>query len=76
MLLTKEVEIRLNGFNVEHYKSLGYEIPMKKATKSTHKRYGKDFVYDFDKTIMVKIEDLQKGSNVRLEVLCDWCKKK
>ena len=32
-LIEKEVEVRLNGNNIEYYKSLGYEIPMKKATK-------------------------------------------
>lgn len=72
-ILTKEVEIKLNSHTVDYYKSLGYEIPMKRATDSTRKRYKKEFVYDFSKTITVKIEDLQIGSNVLVDVLCDYC---
>ena len=75
MILSKEVEVRLNAFNVEYYKSLGYEIPMKRATTSSYKKYKKFLVYDFNQTLKVKIEDLPKGSNVRVEVLCDWCQK-
>lgn len=73
MLLTKEVEVRVNSYIVDYYKSLGYEIPMKKATESTRKKYKKDYVYDFSKTINVRIEDLLHGSNAEVEVLCDYC---
>lgn len=75
MLLTKEVEVKLNSYNVEYYKNMGYDIPTKKASKSYYKKYKKEFVYDFSKTITVKIEDLQKGSHVEVEALCDYCKK-
>lgn len=75
MLLTKEVKTKVNSYTVEYYKSLGYEIPMKKATESTRKRYKKDFVYDFSKSIIVKIEDLQHQSSVKVDVLCDYCNK-
>ena len=33
-ILTKEVEVKLNGTNVGYYKSLGYKIPMKMASKA------------------------------------------
>lgn len=75
MLLTKEVEVKVNSYTVDYYKSLGYEIPMKKATESTRKKYKKDFVYDFSKTIIVQIQDLQMGSHIKVDVLCDYCKK-
>ena len=42
-ILTKEVEIKVNSKTVKYYKSLGYEIPMKKASKSTYKKYKKEF---------------------------------
>lgn len=74
MLLTKEVEIKINANTVEYYKSLGYEIPMKRASESTRKRHKKDFVYDFSKTIIVQIDDLSEGSREKVEVLCDYCK--
>lgn len=75
MLLTKEVEIKVNSYTVDYYKSLGYDIPIKRATESTRKKYKKDFVYNFAKTIIVKIEDLQMGSHAKVDVLCDYCNK-
>lgn len=75
MLLTKEVEITLNSFNVAYYESLGYKIPLKRASESNYKRFGKEFVYDFKTPIIVKVEDLQEGSHVKVDVLCDYCKK-
>ena len=73
MLLTKEAEVKVKSNTVEYYKSLGYEIPMKRATESSYKRYKKEFVYDFSKTIIVKVKDLMKQSNATVEVLCDYC---
>lgn len=74
-ILTKEVEIKVNGKTVDYYKSLGYEIPMKKASKSYYKKTKKEFIYDLDKTFKVKVDDLQKGSNIKIDVLCDYCHK-
>lgn len=73
MLLTKEVEVKVNSYTVDYYKSLGYEIPMKRAAETSYKRYKKEFVYDFGKTIIVKVNDLMKQSNVKVEALCDYC---
>lgn len=56
MLLTKEVEVKLWGTNINHYKRLGY--------------MGKH-----GDTIIVKIDDLSKGCNVRIMVACDYCGK-
>ena len=74
-ILTKEVEVKVNQKTVEHYKSLGYEIPMRKASEKSYKRHKKEFVYDFGKSFMVKVEDLTKGSNVEIEAICDMCNK-
>ncbi len=74
-ILTKEVEVKLSSYIVEYYKSLGYEIPMKKASKSYYDKTKKEFVYDTNKTIIVKIEDLHIHSNIFVEVLCDMCQK-
>lgn len=73
MLLTKEVEVKVKSSTVEYYESLGYEIPKKIATESTRKRYKKEFVYDFSKTIIVKVENLMPKSSEIVEVLCDYC---
>lgn len=70
MLLIKEVEVRLNPYNVEHYVNLGYDIPMRKASKWNK---DKEYVYDFSKCITVNINDLQHGSKVVVDVLCDYC---
>jgi very-short-patch-repair endonuclease len=75
MLLTKEVEIKVNGATASYYKSLGYEIPMRKASKSYYDRTKKEFVYDTSKTIVVKVSDLPKYSEICVNVLCDMCKK-
>lgn len=74
-IITKEVEIKLNSYNVSYYENLGYKIPLKKATESTRKKYKKDYVYDYKVPIVVKIEDLQNGSHAKIKVLCDYCKK-
>ena len=72
MLLTKEVKVRLNGNNVNYYKQLGYDIPMKEASKSM-KYQGIDYVTDFKKSILVKIEDLSLNSRILIESTCDYC---
>ena len=74
-LIEKEVEVGLNGNNIEYYKNLGYEIPMKKATKNTWYKYHKEYVVDKSKKIRVKIEHLQNGSRVKVSLKCDECGK-
>lgn len=73
-IITKEVEVRLNGNNVNYYKQLGYDIPMKEASMSM-KYQGVDYVTDFKKSILVKIEDLPLNSKVLIESICDYCGK-
>lgn len=54
MILTKEIEVRLNQFNSHHYKRIGYDV-------------------DGKESIDIKIEDVGKGSSVKVEVECDVC---
>ena len=75
MILTKEAEVKVNGKTIKYYESLGYNIPTKKASYNVHKTTGKDYVYDLNKTFTVKIKDLQKNSEVKIEALCDYCNK-
>lgn len=64
-LITKEVEIRLNGKNVKYYEDLGYEIP---------RRYGKwGLSIPKGTTIKVKVEHLPKYSKVEVDIECDCC---
>lgn len=72
-IITKEVEVKVNSSTVEYYKSLGYEIPIKHASEAYFKNTGKEYVYDFSKTIFVNIKDLHKKSNVYIDILCDFC---
>ena len=74
-ILTKEVEVKANSMNIKYYEELGYKIPTKKSTKEYYNRTGKEFCYDLGKTFTVKVNDLQKGSDVKVEVLCDYCHK-
>lgn len=74
-IITKEVEIKVNGYTAGYYESLGYKVPTKRASKSTYERYKKEFVYDTSKTITVKVNDLPKNSEIHIDVLCDMCNK-
>jgi very-short-patch-repair endonuclease len=73
MLLTKEVEVKVNTYTIKYYESLGYKIPLRKASKSTFQHTGKEFCYDLNNTFMVKVDDLQKRSNVKVDAICDCC---
>lgn len=67
MLLTESVEVMFNGKNAKYYEEKGYEIPRywdKKHKKMSIKQGTK---------INVKVEDLAKGSHVRVNVACDYC---
>lgn len=70
-LITEEVEIKVNSNTLKHYLNLGYSIPIRKASQSH--RHNKEFCYDFNSPIMVKVEDLPHGSNVKVECECDYC---
>lgn len=73
-IITKEVEVRLNGNNVNYYRQLGYDIPMREASRAM-KYQGFDYVADFKKSIFVKIEDVPKNSKALIESTCDYCGK-
>ena len=63
-LISKEVEVVLNGSNIKYYESLGYEIPRRKS------KWGRVTVPSGTKK-KIKIEYLQKNSNVKVKVKCD-----
>jgi len=67
-LITKEVEVGLNPNNIKHFESLNYEMPRKKN------KWGRIGIPKGTK-ILVKVEDLSKGSNVKVDLECDNCKK-
>ena len=68
MLETKEIEVILNGRNIKHFESLNYEIP---RIKDNHYR----MTVPKNTKILVKVEDLPKGSNIMIDVKCDYCGK-
>lgn len=63
-LLTKEVEVVLNGSNINHYENLKYKLPkfLNKQGKLTTPR---------GTTIVVSVNDLSNNSHVLIEVKCD-----
>jgi hypothetical protein len=63
-LISKEVIIEITSRTMTHYKNLGYEIP-----QCTDKN-GKIFIRKGTK-ILVKVEDVTKGSQVQIEAKCD-----
>lgn len=73
MLLTQEVEVKVNSSTIKHYESLGYQIPMRKASKSIFQHTGREFAYDLNNTFMVRVSDLPTRSNVKIDAMCDCC---
>lgn len=67
-LLSTEVEVGLYSRNIKRYEDLGYEIPRR------INKYGKLTVKQ-DEKLLVRVEDLSLGSNVKVDVDCDNCKK-
>lgn len=68
MLLTTEVEIKLNGYySLKHLEEKGYTIPYFK-NKDYHIRVVPESY------LMVKVEDLPPKSSIKIKVLCDYCK--
>jgi very-short-patch-repair endonuclease len=70
MLLTKEVEIRLNNRNIKYYEDKGYIIPRSKS------ELGTKIVVKLRTKILVKIADVSIGSHAEIECLCDYCLEK
>ena len=68
-LLSTEVEVRLNPQNIEYYENLGYIIPRYYNEKN------RKYMVKKGTTIVVKIEDLPKCSNVMVDLTCDYCGK-
>jgi hypothetical protein len=66
MLITKEVEIELSSSQIKYYSNLGYCIP------KTKDKYGR-YTTPKGTKLIVKIEDLQKGSHVDIQYKCDLC---
>ena len=73
-ILTKEVEVKINSSNIRHFKDLGYNIPMRKASDRYAKEHGVELVYDLGAPMIVKVDDLGKNSSAFVDVLCDMCK--
>lgn len=68
MLITKEVDITINSKNYKHYQNLGYPIDIfinKQGKVSARK-----------KKIKVNVNDLQKTSNIKVEICCDVCQRR
>ena len=65
-LISKTVMVSINSTNVKHYESLGYHIPKRKDKQGR-------IVTPIGTKIMVKANDLKKGSNVTVKCTCDKC---
>lgn len=67
-ILEKEILVKVGTVNTKYYEKLGYEIPRYKN------EVGKLVVKKGTK-ILVKVEDLSEGSNVKVTKICDECGK-
>lgn len=68
ILITKEVEIRLNSSNIKHYENAGYDIPREKDKRGRLKVAMKI-------KLLVKVEDLPSFSHTLVNIECDGCGK-
>jgi len=66
MLLTREVDLVVNGNNIPQLEKYDYVIPKVKD------KWGR-FSTPMGTTIKVKVEHLKEGSHAIVEVLCDYC---
>lgn len=66
MLLSKEVEIRLNKSNISHYESLDYDIPKVLNADGS-------LIVSSKTKITVRAVDLQLASKIKVDVKCDYC---
>lgn len=69
MLLTKELDVTIGARNVNHYKELGYHIPIR------HSDVFDCDVAAFGETIRIKIDDLPMSSHNKIQYRCDHCGK-
>ncbi|MEI2465182.1 zinc-ribbon domain-containing protein [Niallia taxi] len=68
-ILEKEIEVGLNHMNIKYYEEKGYKInrfPNKQGKLTIPRNANK---------LLVKIEDLQKNSNIKVSRICDDCGK-
>lgn len=63
-LITEKIEVTLCGSNIKYYEEKGYEIPRRKDTRC-------NMSVARGTQILVKVEDLPKSSDVKIEVQCD-----
>lgn len=68
-LLTKTVDVRVNGSTYKHFEDLGYEIPKHYNQKK------KKWLISTNEYITVDVFDLYKGSAILVKCECDNCKK-
>ena len=68
-LISTEVTVGLNGQTIPYYENLGYEIPRH------FDRSGKKLVPIRNARITVKVCDLSKNSSVKVDTICDECRK-
>lgn len=71
-LITKEVEIKVGGHS-SYYENLGYDVPKHKVKIS--KEHPNGYAFTLNEKFTVKVKDLLKGSNIKVEVSCDCCGK-
>lgn len=66
MLVSEEVEVTLSGRTIGYYENLGYEIPRRIDSRGR-------LLFIKGSQIIVKVNDLPKTSNQKVQVLCDYC---
>lgn len=66
-VITKTIQINLHPKMAKYYESLGYTIPR------YYNIQNRDYMVKRGTKIIVSVKDLPKGSNIKIETICDFC---
>ena len=73
LVLPQITKVRVSYANGDWYKSKGYNVPIKKASKRTYRKTGKEYVYDNNEYIDVDVLDLRDKETCNVNATCDYC---
>lgn len=73
LVLPQTTKVKVSYCNGDWYKSKGYDVPMKKTSRDTYRKTGKEYVYDNNKYIDVDVLDLRDKETCNVNATCDYC---
>jgi hypothetical protein len=66
LILPQEVEVTLNGYNINYYENKGYSIERKLNNRNK-------YTVPHGTKLLIDVLDLQENSDIKVQVKCDYC---